>query len=420
MLLFARGIVLASALFLACLPTTATSKALPPTLEACLANRSRVQVAGTFTVAVDYPSPAPGTTYDARHGTFLAYPSASLYPYSIGKDAAPARVCSLGGVVVGSQSRRLTWDQVKTAYDGPGLLITANNPYVVDGLRVDNLEDGVRPRGTTGRYPKDGDGFMMENLYFTYIRDDCLDNTDIAGGVVSDSLFDGCYTGVSEQPADGSPALGYPAPAGETLRLQHVLLRLQAMPGPYRGREPEASSRQSRFRAGDPNVFGHGELFKWSRVANKAVVKDSIFLVETTPNKTSTFPFPPGTVTENLTIVWLGPGPFRWKVPSGTIVTTDRSVWDRARADWLARHGCTSFGSCTKLLTPDPIVPPLASSPPATPSALAAPRPARSRTNAIPIGLGVALGVCATLALWRLAPRALRRARSPKRKISGS
>lgn len=310
-------------------------------LEACLGNEAVVTLAGKHDVEVRHPRPSPGTTFDARDAIFLAYPHASLNPFSIGKESAPSGLCVIGGIVSGQQSRALGWDEVKRAYDGDGLRIASNDWYAVDGLRVDNVEDGIAPRGTDGRVPADGDGFALRNLYFTYIRDDCVENDDIAAGVIVDSLFDGCYTGISERPSEGSRQLGHPAPAGETLLLDHVLLRLEAMPGP-RG-------------ADDPSARGHGQLFKWSAVANRLVVKHSVFLVESTPQSTSSFPFPPGTVIENVTIVWLGPGSFRWSVPAGTTVVGDRSVWDEARATWLARHGCSSFARCSKLHRPDPI-----------------------------------------------------------------
>ena len=78
-----------------------------------------------------------------------------------------------------------------------------------------------------------------------------------------------------------------------------------------------------------------------------------IGVLETTP-ASGRADFPPGTVAHNVTVAWLGPGPFPGNVPAGVTVTTDRSVWDTARARWLARHGCSSFDDCTKLLEPDP------------------------------------------------------------------
>jgi hypothetical protein len=308
-------------------------------LASCLANEV-VKLDGTYHTEYRDALTSPRTTFDARTATFDSYPFTSLYPFGLGKTTAPTNVCVLGGLVRGRQPRTLTWQQMKTHYDGDALRIAGNDWYIIDGLRVDNVEDGVAPRGTDEVYPKDGDGFVLRNLYMTYIRDDCVENDDIAGGLIYDSLFDGCYTGISERPTDGNAQWNHPAPAGETLTLDHVLLRLQAMPGPY--------------ESAGASIFGHGQLFKWSNVANELVIRDSVFLVERKPNSPSYFPFPAGTITQNVTIVWLGGGKFKWKVPPGTRVVTDRAVWDSARADWLNRHGCTSFFSCAKLLTPDP------------------------------------------------------------------
>jgi hypothetical protein len=336
---FAVVLRVCAALVVGSLGMTSVPAETTLTYELCQRN-TKITIAGAKPQQVVYPSPGPLTTFDAQLATFTAYPFASLYPFSVGKETAPTGLCVIGGLVRGSQSRSLTWDQMKDLYDGDGLRVSGNHHYVVDGIRIDNVEDGIAPRGTEDRFPKDGDGFVIRNAYTTYIRDDCVENDDIGGGLIIDSLFDGCYTGVSERPGDGNPQNNWPAPPGETLRLHEVLLRLQAMPGPR--------------DTNDPAVKGHGQLFKWSDVANQLVVTDSIFLVEKVPNSDSSFPFPPRTITNNVTIVWLG-GPlssFTWDVPFGTTVTTNKSVWDTARAKWLNRHGCTSFDLCTKLHQP--------------------------------------------------------------------
>lgn len=321
-------------------PASPTPSEQPSVFETCMTNERVIDLAGVHRVAIRVASPAPATTFDGRDATLLSYPYAAVHPFSIGKDSAPRGVCVLGGMVVGQQPRSLTWDEVKDDHDGDGLRIAGNGWYAVDGLRVDNLADGVAPRGSDGRYPADGDGFVLRNLYFTYIRDDCVENDDIGGGLIQDSLFDGCYTGISEDPSKDSPQHDHPAPAGETLTLDRVLLRLQPMPGP-RGTH-------------DPTVLGHGRLFKWSDVANTLVIRDSIFLVEQLPNSGSA-DFPAGTRATNVTVVWLGGGPYPGKLPaSGVTVTSDRSVWDGARQRWLDRHGCESFGSCTRIHEPIP------------------------------------------------------------------
>jgi hypothetical protein len=266
-------------------------------------------------------APPDDTTYDLRGLRSTAYPGKTLYPLSFGdvRHGRPTgtvaqHLCVVGGTVVGQQPRSLTWQQVKHTYDGDGLRVQAGGWYVVDGLRVDNVEDGISPFG---------DGFVGRGLYFTYIRDDCIENDAISGGVVTDSLFDGCSMGLSERPSKGFQPT--PPPAGETFTLDGVLLRLQPMP---------------RDDATDADGLGNGQLFKWSRWANRLVLRNTTFLVErVSANGAKAMKFPEGTVAQNVTLVWTGPGDYPAPVPQGVQVTKDRAVWDAARSEWLARHG---------------------------------------------------------------------------------
>jgi hypothetical protein len=292
-----------------------------PSASACVARPHTVQVTGQRDSAYRVNAPESGLTYDLRGVVSTAYPLNSLYPFVFGEvqhgqgqNPAAMHLCILGGTVIGQQPRSLTWQQMKhqPGYDGDGLRINGAGWYVVDGLRVDNVEDGISPFG---------DGFVGRNLYFTYIRDDCIENDAISGGYVSDSLFDGCFMGLSERPSKGfSPT---PAPPGETFTLDGVLLRLQPMP-----------------QDDTPDGLGNGQLFKWSRWANHLVLRDSVFLVErASVNGTRSMRFPPGTAAQNVTLVWTGPGDYPAPVPPGVRVTRDRGVWERARSAWLARHG---------------------------------------------------------------------------------
>jgi hypothetical protein len=81
------------------------------------------------------------------------------------------------------------------------------------------------------------------------------------------------------------------------------------------------------------------------------VIKNSVFYIE----DNSAGQWPPGTVIENSVLVWDGVGspPSLTPMP-GLTITTDVSVWENAKADWLARHGCTSFGNCSHLTDPTP------------------------------------------------------------------
>jgi hypothetical protein len=301
--------------------TTGTTRGTQagPAARICPRRPDPVRVTGTRRDALHVTAPPNDTTYDLRGLRSLAFPDQTLYPLSFG-DVRHGRptgtvaqgLCIIGGTVVGQQPRGLTWQQVKHIYDGDGLRVQAGGWYVVEGLRVDNVEDGISPFG---------DGFVGRGLYFTYIRDDCIENDSISGGVVADSLFDGCSMGLSERPSKGfSPT---PPPAGESFTLDGVLLRLQPMP-----------------RDDSPDGLGHGQLFKWSRWANRLVLRNSIFLVErVSMNGPKSMGFPDGTVAQNVTLVWTGPGDYPARVPAGVRVTKDRSVWDAARRAWLARHG---------------------------------------------------------------------------------
>jgi hypothetical protein len=286
---------------------------------ACPQRPHPVRVTGTRRDALHVAEPPSDTTYDLRGLRSVAFPDQTLYPLSFGdvrhgRPTGPAAqgLCIIGGTVVGQQPRSLTWRQVKRSYDGDGLRVQAGGRYVVEGLRVDNVEDGISPFG---------DGFVGRGLYFTYIRDDCIENDAISGGVVADSLLDGCSMGLSERPSKGFRPT--PPPAGETFTLDGVLLRLEPMP-----------------RDDAPDGLGNGQLFKWSRWANRLVLRNSVFLVErVSMNGRRSMRFPAGTTAENVTLVWTGPGSYPAPVPPGVRVTKDRSVWDAARSAWLTRHG---------------------------------------------------------------------------------
>jgi hypothetical protein len=289
------------------------------TSSRCLGRPNTLRVSGVHADEYKVSSPVSNTTYDLRGMVALGFPYQTLYPLAFGEVrhgqavGPPSKhLCIIGGEVVGQQPRSLTWQQVKYEYDGDGMRVAASDWYVVDGLRADNVEDG---------FDSFGDGFVGRNLYFTYIRDDCIENDAISSGYVSDSLFDGCSMGLSERPSSGFHPT--PPPPGETFTMDHVLLHIQPMP-----------------RAEDtPDHLGNGQLFKWSKWSNRLVLRNSIFWVEReSMNGPEAMGFPEGTVADNVTLVWTGPGNYPAPVPKGVKVTKDLRVWDNARKSWLARH----------------------------------------------------------------------------------
>jgi hypothetical protein len=263
-----------------------------------------------------------GRTYDLRGATIVGYPNVNRYALLFGKHGAGNATCVVGGRIVGQQSRALSWHTMK-GLDGDGLNFRSQGG-IVDGIRVDNLEDGI---STIGGDPA---GVTIRNAHLTYIRDDCIENDAIVAMRVEDSLLDGCFNGISERPGrNGSPP---PPSPGEELALDGVLLRVRPMPYD----RPRALCGQ--YAA---DGLGGGAFFKWSRQANRLVVRNTVLLAERgSVNCGASMSFPGDGVYENVTLVWLGEGTYPGRLPpSGVTVTRDRRVWDEARARWLARHG---------------------------------------------------------------------------------
>lgn len=351
-----RIIVLSIIAILGLLTFSSVEAADVITADECLSRSSITVKTGTDTQRWRQASFPDHHAIDARTYTNLSYPFSSAYPVSLGDAGKPIDLCILGGKTIGQQSEGLTWNDVHDTWHGGGFRVYGAD-YVVNGWRIRNTADGFQPR--------DGENWVLQNNYYEYIRDDCIENDDRLGGIVYDSLFDGCYTGLSEQDAGEV--------AGESLIFDGVLMRLQAMPGPY--------------GSNDPNILGHGSFFKKfdDGGRHQPIIRNSIFVAESFYRDPKDWP--QGTTMENVTVVWLGEGEFPMSVLPGMTLTTNRAVWDTARAEWLARHGCTNFGTCSNALynpngdtTPTPTVAP---SPTVSPTPTVVPSPTVSPTPTV-------------------------------------
>jgi hypothetical protein len=243
------------------------------------------------------------TRIDARGAVFHAS-SANRYPISL---AGAGGVCVAGGSVLGQTDRDASWE---ASHDLNSFGIAWMNPdLVVDGLRVDDVTDGGN--------------FTVRDTLLSYIRDDCIENDHLHGGLIDDSLFDGCYVGIAARPTSGIEAEGYDG-RDQLLTVTRSLIRLQRMPGPRNGR---GSDR------------GHGVLFKWHDLAPRVALHGNVFLVEDAAFDGSDMSFPEQieSCSDNV-LVWLGEGEYPEPLPECVQLTRDRGVWDAAVADWHARN----------------------------------------------------------------------------------
>jgi hypothetical protein len=250
------------------------------------------------------------TRIDARNATFLGS-AGNHYPINL---AGGAGACIAGGRVLGQYDRTRSWDSMHDE-NNAGIAFD-NAAFAVDGLRVDNATDGIRPEGPGP--------FTIRHAWLTYVRDDCVENDHVQGGLIEDSLFDGCYVGIAERPTSSILSGGWNG-RGQLLTIRRTLIHLAAMPGP---------------RKGAASAVGHEGFFKWSDSATDLALHDNVFMADQLSQGGAGSMAMPATLTScsNNVMVWLGPGNYPAALPSCFTVTKDRGVWDRAVAAWHAAH----------------------------------------------------------------------------------
>jgi hypothetical protein len=279
-----------------------------------------VTLAGRYIKSYRNKTLAGGAVLDARDALFVASPD-NRYPITLGGGDGG---CFAGGSVLGRYDRTWSWERMHDL-NNAGLAFE-NARFTVDGVRIDNVTDGIRPRP--------GDDFVIKNVWLSFIRDDCVENDHLQGGLVADSLLDGCYVAFSARPSPSKLQSGHDGSA-KVWTIRDSLVRLAAMPGP---------------RGESTDGLGHGGFFKWHRwkepersLSPRLALHGNVFMVERAGQEGGKrLGVPPGKLAScsNNVMVWLGPGEFPGKLPSQCFtVTTDRRVWDDAVTSWRVRHG---------------------------------------------------------------------------------
>jgi hypothetical protein len=135
-------------------------------------------------------------------------------PYPINIEHQPDG-CFSGGVIQGDVEPSWVWDY---AYcNGAGFRVAYSNGFFVEDLQIDKAWDGMRVS------PKDT---VLERIWLSNIRDDCIEADTLHGFTLRDSLLDGCHSGISASKACKSP----PCTNEYTTYLDNVLIRLEARP----------------------------------------------------------------------------------------------------------------------------------------------------------------------------------------------
>jgi hypothetical protein len=319
---------------------------------ACLAEHGRrvIEVTGDYGYdRFHYTERADDAVFNARGArwSFQTFPTPRQnYPISIKGGAANA--CWIGGLVAGTNPPTAGWGEMYSVANGSGFNFgdgRSTEGFTLDGIRMDNVWDGIRPRGHA-------DNFHVKNVWVSNGRDDCFEDDHGDTGVLEDSLFEACHMGISSRAGKGrgrneaqaqqasAPVEPPPGAGDRVLEIRNTLISL--------GAHPKPNPKRANFPwFKDP---GHGMFFKLGAGDLKFKLYDNLFMLEQYPNNSKrAWGLPPEDFADRLAdcsgnvLVWLGegeyPGPFHNdRFPNCWTVTTDRSVWERARQDWIDRH----------------------------------------------------------------------------------
>jgi hypothetical protein len=272
-------------------------------------------------------------SYDARGWTIN---SIEKYPVKVGNNNPGTRQVWVGGEVNGLFPTNLTWREMKNSYDGCGILMRSKHYLVIDGMRIHNVMDGIRPQDNSGVY-------KIANVYATYIRDDAIESDEMMGGLIEDCLFDGCYMFLSQQ------GERHWRTDLDSLYITNTLARLEPMPYDYHnsgGRRPQFESLYGI------NAKRHGALFKHHDPLDAPViVENCIFYVpQYSVNGIADMNFPTfaGCRYSNNILLWTGGGKYPGKLPAKgvteyNLINSTREeidqIWNNAVNEWIIRQG---------------------------------------------------------------------------------
>ena len=165
-------------------------------------------------------------------------------------------LCWDGGTIAGTWGSSTPWE----TFHHTGGFSFANPDSVVENVPCPNYGDAINVRDGASNW-------RVRAAHTSMIHDDCLQDDYLNAGVIEDSLFDGCYVGISTRASsNNSSSDGH----NNTLTMRNSLLRLQPMPTVYKGPAP-----------------GHGGFFKWDDDAHrspKLALFGNVFRVDQEPN----------------------------------------------------------------------------------------------------------------------------------------
>jgi hypothetical protein len=345
------------------------SEAPAPAISTASSSPSSTDCAGGKTIKVVQPNSPyakwvpgahpPGTVFDMSGVTFRLRASSNPDPDGIchytdadkiptnsypvmnpeGNNSGTVDACFRGGRIIGEISPtvdRTVWGS-KGGYCNSAAVFMKNGSSTrqkIEAIRVDRVWDAFRMGGANCWKP----GLchnLIRSVWVSNVRDDCVENDKLGGLTIQDSLFDGCYSGISADPGPCKKCTASESHKDtDTIELDGVLLRLQEFPQTLQGKK--ASNLLAPFKLN-------------GRYAPQFVVNDSI-IAFASYDPTRIIRWSTGweriKSCRNNQLLWLSDAPFppnpKFPLPPScfTVKTgaAARAIWNDARAAWIARH----------------------------------------------------------------------------------
>lgn len=165
---------------------------------------------------------------DARFASWIVSNNGgqlNTYPFLI--DHSVPDLDILGGTVLGTVPQDLDWLDI---YNNSAAVMVRDAPRAaIYDWTITKAWDGIRIAAGS-------DGFRIENVAISAVRDDAVENDFGASGTITNSLFDGVFSGIS------MTHNALPDVRQNVVTLDHVLLRMQSFP--FKGR----TTHQSPFK----------------------------------------------------------------------------------------------------------------------------------------------------------------------------
>ncbi|MGH7528139.1 MAG: hypothetical protein ACREMX_15700 [Gemmatimonadales bacterium] len=255
-------------------------------------------------------SMASGTRIDARSASWTTSKSGSPVRAGGGSD-----ICWYGGRITGQFSDDMSWSAFHDTYAFVGY----GRRQVVENLRAHKFGDGIK-------WEKDAtDNWTVRRVHLSDMHDDCVETDWAKSGRIEDVLFEGCYVFLATRPRSSSSANG----SSNTVVVDRAVVWMKPIKNTYDNDPPNSTSAIFKI---DPSR------------SPKMRLRNLVLRVDVKPGaggEGRACLNPRNLVVEsvNNVVVWTGSGSYPClPLPSGWTLTRDKGVWDRAVADWKAKH----------------------------------------------------------------------------------